>query len=144
MIAERAKFDPSDAENLRRWHDEHPSSENPDKIAWRYNRIIGWIEFYADGMRLKADLWLARGNRIGRNFRRVTIDYRSKLGDVSTHFVPTNEHLESSIIEFLEAVSRGESWKRLGNYFISIDEITEELRTINILKRLLNVNDAKR
>jgi hypothetical protein len=29
-------------------------------ISWRYNRIIGWIEFYATQGTIKADLWMQK------------------------------------------------------------------------------------
>ena len=42
---------------------------NPNRNSWRYNRIVGWIEFYSDRRTIKADLWLAKEKPYGKTLK---------------------------------------------------------------------------
>ena len=55
---------------------------NPYRKAWRYNRIVGWIEFYTDRRTIKADWWLSKGKKLPKTFKSVTFENKGKIGDV--------------------------------------------------------------
>ena len=56
---------------------------NPDRLAWDYNRIVGWIEFYAHGRVIKASLWFVRAKRIDKWLKNRVFDFRGKIVDVA-------------------------------------------------------------
>ncbi len=98
------------------WRD-NPPHPNPDKIAWQYNRTIGWIELYAEHTTIKSNLYLKRGDRIPRHFSRIIFDYRGKFADVATR-TDCNETIRNDLEAFLIAAQKGEYWSRLSRYHI--------------------------
>ena len=86
---------------------------NRERKCWRYNRIIGWIDFYADGETLKAELYLARGT-IRRNYKNIIMDCRSKIADVLHAGGKGNEEIWREIHLFMERLGKGE-YRKLPN-----------------------------
>ncbi|MFH1821297.1 MAG: hypothetical protein ABH852_02500 [Methanobacteriota archaeon] len=70
--------------------------------AWKYNRIIGWIEFYSDRKTVKADLWLSKGKRPPPNFSSVTLEQKGKIADVCLAHAVDNSELRLAFAAFLE------------------------------------------
>ena len=60
QVAEAARSLFLDEEEVATFLKEHPPHINPGGQSWRFNRIVGWVEFYADGMLIKTNLYLAR------------------------------------------------------------------------------------
>ena len=67
------------------------------KFNWEYNQIIGWIEFYAHGVIIKADLWFIDSKRILKILRNKNIIYRGKIGDVSDITYQKNEGIRKDL-----------------------------------------------
>ncbi|MBL7135133.1 MAG: hypothetical protein ISS81_00905 [Candidatus Marinimicrobia bacterium] len=118
---------------------DNPPPINPRKISWKYNRIIGWIEFYAEEMQIKADLWFFRGKRVPKQFSRVIIDYRSKIGDVTGISNPDNKVIRYKIREFLDRLQSGLYWKKLSNYYIDSSFLLRNLDYMDVRKLLTDL-----
>lgn len=123
------------------WLD-NPPPLNPEKITWKYNRIIGWIEFYADGMKIKTNLYLIRG-RATWALRNVIIDYRGKLADVADAYYRDNEQLIERIGKFLTEVQRGRYGKKLARYRLDVDDTLRLLRYTDIKGLLQDLKDDR-
>lgn len=80
---------------------------NQHRKAWRYNRIVGWIEFYNDRRTIKADVWLSKGKRPPRNFKSVTLEYKGKIFDVGLAHREDNSEIRQAIRSFLDAFEKG-------------------------------------
>lgn len=74
---------------------------------WKYNRIVGWIEFYAQGWMIKTELWCAREQRITKRTKKVTMDYKYKLDDVVDTLRLDNEEIRAAILDYLARLAEG-------------------------------------
>ena len=105
----------ADAENRR--GDLVPA--NTIRKAWRYNRIVGWIEFYSDRRTIKADLWLAKGKIVRKNFKAVTLEYKGKIGDVVLAHRASNTEIRAAVHNFLTGFERGDySWTSAKRFYL--------------------------
>ncbi|MEW6488708.1 MAG: hypothetical protein AB1578_12450 [Thermodesulfobacteriota bacterium] len=148
--SERAYYARLDAEDERRFQvqvnamanfisDHSPSSEASREIvasvragrsraSWRYNRIVGWIEFYSDHKTIKADLWLAREKRVAKNFKNVTIEYKGKIADVCFAHTASNLEISAAIASFMVACQNGaHSWNATMKYTLDQDSARRNL-----------------
>ncbi len=123
---------------------ENPPNINPDKIAWNYNRIIGWIEFYSDGLIIKADLWFIRAKRVSRELSRVIFDYHNKIGDVTSFIHPNNEHIRGKIRKFLDDLQRGEYGFKLDHYYIDSSLLLRNLEYMDVKKLIDDLLEKRR
>jgi hypothetical protein len=106
---------------------------NPDRKAWRYNRIVGWIEFYSDKRTIKARLWLAKGKRLRRNFKNLTIEYRGKIGDVCLAHKAGNSEILAALTNFMNACENGAySWNDTKKYRLGKDILLRQLRFLDL------------
>lgn len=105
----------------------------PDRKAWRYNRIVGWIEFYSDRRTIKADLWLSKGKRPPTNFRSVTLEHKGKIADVCLAHRGDNPDIRQAITSFLDGLAKGlygrNSFKGL---FVDKTLLLQQLDFLNI------------
>ena len=123
-------FDPNGImeQDLRR----KPNTIHPEQIAWRYNRIIGWVEFYADGGIIKADLWFIRAKRISKRVKNVIIDYRGKISDIVDTYHLNNKQIGAEIEKFLVDLQKG----KYGRNYLQRRHIDKSL----FLKNLKYIN----
>lgn len=131
-----------DIEDVERYWRENPPPFNPERKAWRFDRIIGWIEFYADGMKIKTNLYLLRG-RATWPLRNVVIDYRGKLADVADAHYRDNEHLVDRIETFLTDVQRGHYGKRLARYKLDVEDTVRLIRYTDLKGLLQFLQDSR-
>lgn len=114
-----------------------PPTINPDQIPWRYNRIIGWVEFYADGGIIKADLWFTRAKRISKRVKNVIIDYRGKISDVVDTYRLNNEQISAEIEQYIIDLQKGKYGRNyLKRRYIDKSLFLKNLRYINIKKMI--------
>lgn len=117
---------------VRKQIKENPYPINPQGIEWRYNRIIGWIEFYFDGTVIKANLYFTRSKRIRKNLGKQIIDYKYKIEDVSFTNHKTNPEIINDIESFLRRLQSGELDERFKKFHIDSDDILNILRYTDI------------
>lgn len=79
-----------------------PTFRTSPRKEWKYNRIIGWIEFYSDRKTVKADLWLSKGKRPRSNFKSVTLEHKGKIADLCLAHAADNSKLRLAFAAFLE------------------------------------------
>jgi len=115
---------------------ENPPSINPQKITWEFNRIIGWIDFYADGMLIKAALWFIRAKRVSKQLSTIIIEYRGKISDVTVRSKPDNKYIRAQVKQFLSEVQYGTHVKKLSKYYIDSDLLLRNLEYFDIQKLL--------
>ena len=80
---------------------------NPNRKAWRYNRIVGWIEFYSDRRTIKADLWLPKEKTVRKDFKTVTLEYKGKIADVALAHRASNSKIREAVYNFLTGFEQG-------------------------------------
>lgn len=117
----------------------NPPSINPKKISWDFNRIIGWIEFYADGMLIKAELWFIRAKRISKQLSTVIIENRGKISDVTAQSKPDNKYIRMRIKQYLSEVQNGVHLKKISRYYIDSDLLLRNLEYFDIRKLLEDI-----
>lgn len=78
-----------------------------EKDFWKYNKIIGWIEFYLNGQTLKADLWFVNAKRIGIDLQNKKFEYLGKIADVSITHLKSNSEIKEDIKTFFINCERG-------------------------------------
>jgi len=107
-----------------------PSSH---RKAWRYNRVVAWIEFYSDRRTIKADLWLSKGRRPRTNFRRVILEYKGKLADVCLAHRSGNRKIRREIASFLDGLAN-DSYGRnsLKGFFVDRTMLLQQLEFLDI------------
>lgn len=92
---------------------------NTNRKTWRYNRIVGWIEFYSDRQTIKADLWLAKGKTVRKDFKAVTLEYKGKIGDVVHAHRASNPEIREAVHSFLAGFERGAySWASAKRFYV--------------------------
>jgi hypothetical protein len=106
-------------------------STPPDlhRKAWRYNRVVGWIEFYSDRRTIKADLWLSKGKRPRTNFGSVTLEYKGKIADVCLTHRISNRKIRREIAFFLDGLAN-DSYGR--NFFVDSTLLLQQLEFLDI------------
>jgi hypothetical protein len=118
---------------------------NPDRKAWRYNRIVGWVEFYSDRRTIKARLWLARGKRLLRNFKNLTIEYRGKIGDVCLAHKARNSEILTALTHFMDACENGAySWNGTMKYKLGKDIFLRQLCFFDVRRMIEQIEKDMR
>ena len=108
------------------------------KINWEYNQIIGWIELYAHGVIIKAELWFIDSKRILKILKNKNIIYRGKIGDVSDITYQNNMEIRKDIIDFIDYLRKGEEgYTYLKKYYIHDKLFINSINYIDI-KSLVN------
>lgn len=106
---------------------------NPNRNAWRYNRIVGWIEFYSDRRTIKADLWLAKEKTIRKDFKRVTLEYKGKIADVALAHRTSNSEIREAVHIFLTGFEQGAySWSSTKKYYVDKTLLLRQLEFVDI------------
>ena len=71
--------------------------------SWRYNEIIGWIRFYANGTRILGELWLVKKrvskNLINKRFRYVEMKFIELCLDGNESSINIYEKITNEIIQ---------------------------------------------
>jgi len=106
---------------------------NPNRNAWRYNRIVGWIEFYSDRRTIKANLWLAKEKTIRKDFKRVTLEYKGKIADVALAHRASNSEIREAVHIFLTGFEQGAySWSSAKKYHVDKALLLRQLEFVDI------------
>jgi hypothetical protein len=94
-------------------------SLNPKMLAWNYNRIIGWVEFYVDGSIIKAGLWFVRVKRVNKHLQNKIFDNLGKIADVAMAYDMQNDEIRQAIAVFLANLQGGKyTFKFLLRHYI--------------------------
>lgn len=135
QLLKKLDFDPNGTRE-KEIHD-NPPPMNPEGIPWKYNRIIGWIEFYADGGIIKTDLWYTTAKRISMRTKNITVKYRSKMEDVVDTYNLNNEEIRSEIEEYLKNLQKGRTgWNVLKKHYKDISLLLRNLRYMDLKKMI--------
>lgn len=115
----------------------------PIKDDWKFNKIIGWIDIYLNGMTLKAEYWSISSKRVSFNSTTKKYEKIGKIGDISKTHYKTNQEIIEDVRIFLENCKKGEYLKNLKKYHIDTSEFYKVLEFINIkgLTKKLNEKD---
>jgi hypothetical protein len=99
--------------------------------AWRYNRVVGWIEFYSDRQTIKADLWLSKGKRPRTSFESVTVECKGKLADICLTHRIGNRKIRGEIASFLIALDAPEN-DSLKGLFVDKTLLLQQLEFLDV------------
>ena len=120
--------DINDEELLKYFYDKEKSAKRYERWVniegnsfWELNQIIGWIQFYIHGIKIKANLWFVKSKRINKRPKKKIIDYMGKLGDVTDINYCTNVKLRSDILNFINNAQKGLYGFGLEKYSINTD-----------------------
>lgn len=107
--------------------------------GWKYNKIIGWIEFYLNGQTIKADLWFVNAKRVGIDLRNKKIEYSGKIADVSITHGKSNTEIEKDIKTFFSNCQRGIYSKKIKNRFIDTSDFYRFSKYLDLKKMIVEI-----
>lgn len=110
------------------------------KVEWKFDKIVGWIEFYLNGETIKANFWFVKAQRIAFNLKRKEFECFGKIGDVSQTHRRTNEQIFSDIRSFLEKCQNGKYLNQIKKYHIETSEFLDYLRFLNLKGLIKQIN----
>jgi len=117
---------------------------NANRKARRYNRIVGWIEFYSDRRTIKADLWLAKGKTVRKDFKAVTLEYKDKIGDVVLAHRASNPEIREAIHNFLAGFERGAySWTYAKRFYVDKAFLLRQIDFLDIRSLIDKVEEDR-
>jgi len=117
---------------------------NTNRKAWRYNRIVGWIEFYSDRRTIKADLWLAKGKTVRQDFKAVTLEYKGKIGDVVLAHRASNPEIREAVHNFLAGFERGAySWVFAKRFYVDKAFLLRQIDFLDIRSLIDKVEEDR-
>lgn len=107
---------------------------------WRYDKIIGWIEFYLNGQTLKADLWFVNAKRIGIDLRNKKFEYSGKIADVSITHRKSSIEIKEDIKTFFINCQRGIYSNKIKNRFIDTSDLKRFLKYLNLKEMIVEIS----
>jgi|GEM_PF-6242428 hypothetical protein len=114
-----------------------------NRMNWRYNRIMGWIEFYSDRRTIKADLWLSKGNAIRKHSRIAAIEHKCKLGDVILAHKASNAKIRKSVRNFITNLEQKKSlWGPVKKFYLDTELMLRQLEYVDI-RKLISSTEIK-
>jgi hypothetical protein len=117
---------------------------HPDREAWRYNRIVGWIEFYSDWRTIKADLWLAKEKTIRKDFKTVTLEHKGKISDVALAHQASNSEIREAIHNFLAGFEQGAySWSSAKKFHVDKASLLRQINFLDIRRLIDKVEEDR-
>lgn len=115
---------------------------NPNRKAWRYNRIVGWIEFYSDRRTIKANLWLAK-EKIRKDFKIVTLENKGKIADVVLAHQASNSEIREAVRNFLTNFEQGKySWSSAKKFYVDKALLLRQIEFLDIRSLIDKVEAA--
>jgi len=137
LLSRAKKLGQIQYESEKKYLEENPPPLNPNGIAWKFNRIIGWIEFYNNGGIIKANLHFTGLKRIQKILGKHVISYQYKIADVSDTYRKNNEQIRNDIEKFLLKLQNGKYSSKIKRYYIDSHEFLRILKYIDI-KKIIN------
>jgi len=117
---------------------------NPNRKAWRYNRIVGWIEFYSDRRTIKANLWLAKGKTVRKDFKIVTLVYKGKIADVALAHRASNSEICKAVQNFLIGCEQGAySWCSAKKFYVDKALLLRQIEFLDIRSLIDKVEEDR-
>ena len=129
-----------DVLKLTKYYQENPIAINRDKLSWNYNRIIGWIDFYCQGIIIKTNLWLMRGKRIRKDYSKIIFDYRGKLSDVVNIEFLSNAQIREAISNYTVLLEKGKTIKLPKGSFIDSFVFLRSIQFLDIIQLVKYIN----
>ena len=114
-----------------------------EKAGWKYNKIIGWIEFYLNGQTIKAEYWFVKAKKISINIKIKNFEYKNKIMDVSQTHHKTNKEIVDDIKFFLGNCQNGEYVNKFKNFYIDTEELLQLLKVMDIKKLVTTINKKR-
>ena len=117
---------------------------NPNRKAWRYNRIVGWIEFYSDRRTIKADLWLAKQKTLRKDFKTVTLEYKGKISDVALTHRASNSEIRQAVHNFLTCFEQGAyPWSSSKKFYVDKAVLLRQIDFLDIRSLIDKVEEDR-
>jgi hypothetical protein len=117
---------------------------NQNRKAWRYNHIVGWIEFYSDRRTIKADLWLAKEKTIRKDFKKVILDYKGKIADVALAHRASNSEICEAVRNFLTGFEQGAySWSSAKKFYVDKALLLRQIDFLDIRSLIDKVEEDR-
>ncbi len=110
-----------------------------EKDFWKYDKIIGWIEFYLNGQTLKADLWFVKAKNIRIDLRKKKFEYSGKIADVSMTHRKTNIEIKEDIKAFCSNCQNGIYLRKLKRRFIDTSEFYRILKYLDLKEMIADL-----
>jgi hypothetical protein len=115
-----------------------------EKLEWKFDQIIGWIEFYLNGKTIKANCWFVKAKRISPNLKRKEYECLGKIGDVSQTHRLKNEEIISDIHSFLEKCQNGKYIEKIKKYHIDTSVFLDCLAFLDMKGLIEHINTRKK
>lgn len=109
-----------------------PYEHRYEKTEWKYDKIIGWIEFYLNGKTIKADYWFIKAKKISINLKSKQFENCGKISDVSVTNRKTNNEIIEDIKLFLLRCQEGKHIEVFKKYYIDTSELIELLAYMDL------------
>ena len=100
--------------------------------GWKYNLIVGWLEFYLNGKTIKAQYWLVTAKKISINLTNKIFEEKGKICDVSPTHTKTNSEIGNDIQSFLRKLQQGSYISCFKNYYIDSTAFLEFIKFLDI------------
>ncbi len=135
-------------ENLRDSYTAKKFGITPDvpaeRFEWKFDQIIGWVEFYLNGKTIKANCWFVKARRISLNLKRREFECLGKIADVShTHHL-RNDEIVAEIKSFLKKCQNGEYIDKIKKYHIEVSNFLDWLEFLDIKSLIEQINSTQR
>lgn len=115
-----------------------------EKYEWKFNQIIGWIEFYLNGKTIRANCWFVKARQISLNLKRREFECLGKISDVSyTHHL-RNDEIVAEIESFLNKCQNGEYIGKIKKYHIEVSNFLDWLAFLDIKGLIEQINNTQR
>jgi len=110
-----------------------------ERDVWKYDKIIGWIEFYLNGQTLKADLWFVNAKKIRIDLQNKKFEYSGKIADVSMTHRKSNLEIKEDIKAFSINCQKGIYFRKLKNHFIDTSEFYRFLKYLDLKEMIADL-----
>ncbi|OGG04633.1 MAG: hypothetical protein A3F83_00225 [Candidatus Glassbacteria bacterium RIFCSPLOWO2_12_FULL_58_11] len=104
---------------------------------WKYNFIIGWIEFYLCGETIKASYWLVNSKKISYTLVRKEFRDCGKIADVSLTHTKNNSEIKDDVKRFLVDLAEGKYKPEFIKFSFDTEEFLLSLEYLD-LKALIS------
>jgi hypothetical protein len=111
------------------------------RTIWKYNQIVGYIELYLDGHRIKAQLWFINSKKLLKIPNKKTFEFKGKISDVVATNLYNNEEITNKINEFLVKLHAGKfGFKYLKKCYFDLTNFKKCIHFIDIKKLIESIN----
>lgn len=115
-----------------------------ERFGWKFDQIVGWIEFYLNGKTIKANWWFVKARQVSLNLKRREFECLGKIADVShTHHLG-NDEIIAEIESFLKKCQNGEYIDKIKKYHIDVSNFLDCLAFLDIKSLIEKINSTQK